>query len=142
MFVSNITNQLNRNQSFTWILQIIDNEKKTQDLSIRHAMIEQLRTISRENTVENLPDDTRDFAISEVLKNHQVSSILEGFTYSVECCSLSVDRQNPLFNQHVGLKFPVEEKYLFVTVTYDLKQEKVTILKGSSDGFAIIPIEN
>ena len=35
------------------------------------------------------------------------------------------------------------KKYLFVTATYDLKQEKVmAILKDSSDGFFVIPIEN
>ena len=109
----------------------------------RQNLIEELREIPRENTMDHLSADARDFVISEVLQNNQVSSILDGYTYDVECCSFSVDRQNPAFNQHVGLKFHVEEKYLFVTVTYDLKQEKITaILKGSSDGFSIIPIED
>ncbi len=118
-------------------------ELNPEELLQRQAMIEQLRTIPRVDSDENLSDDTRNFVISEAMKNSQISSILAGFTYSVECCSFSVDRQNPVFNQHVGLKFHVQEKYLFVTVTYDLKQEKVVaILKGSSDGFAIIPVEN
>ena len=213
LFTSDIANQQNHNQSFVWIAQIMDSEKKPQalswiegtlnplssfspatswiptvagdykvaffvwesitnptalsppieldftvlderlhgqgeddlppeDLLAKQEMIEQLRTIPRDEPEKNLTDTARDFVISEALKNNQVSSILEGYTYSVECCSFSVDRQNPTLNQHVGLKFHVEEKYLFVTVTYDLKQEKViVILKNSSEGFAIIPVE-
>ncbi|ABX13358.1 hypothetical protein [Nitrosopumilus maritimus] len=113
------------------------------DLEARQNMIEELRTVPGENSMDHLSDDARDFVISEVLKNNKVSSILDGYTYDVECCSFSVDRKNPPLNQHVGLKFNVEEKYLFVTVTFDLKQEKITaILKGSSDGFSIIPVDD
>ncbi|WP_428325594.1 hypothetical protein [Nitrosopumilus sp.] len=109
----------------------------------RQNLIEELRIVPRENSMEHLSDDARDFVISEVLQNKQVSSILDGYTYDVECCSFSVDRQNPTLNQHVGLKFHVDEKYLFVTITFDLKQEKITaILKGSSDGFSIMPIDD
>ena len=119
-----------------------EKESTFDDLLTRQNLMEELRTVPRTGSVQNLTDVARNFVISEALQNNQVSSILEGYTYNVECCSFSVDRQNPLLNQHVGLKFHVEEKYLFVTVTFDLKQEKITaILKGSSDGFAIIPIE-
>ena len=118
-------------------------ELTSDELLARQALIEQLKTIPRVEPMEYLSDDARDFVISETLKNDQVSLILEDYTYNVECCSFSADRQNPILNQHVGLKFHVEETYLFVTVTYDLKQEKVTnILKGSGDGFSIIPVEN
>ena len=214
LLTSDIANQMTRNQTFAWIVQVSDSNKKVQALSwiegtlnpeesfspttswipkkegyynvvffvwesitnptalsppieldltvldespiehqyaeltsdellVRQSLIEQLRTISRDEPMKNLTDTARDFLISETLKNNQISLILDDYTYNVECCSFSVDRQNPILNQHVGLKFHVEEMYLFVTVTYDLKQEKViTILKGSSDGFSIIPIEN
>ncbi len=113
------------------------------DLLKRQNMIEELRTVTRENSMEHLSDDAHEFVVSEVLKNNQVSSVLAGYAYNVECCSFSVDRQNPTLNQHVGLKFLVEEKYLFVTVIFDLKQEKITtILKGSSNGFSIVPIDD
>ena len=118
-------------------------ELSSEDLETRQNMLEELRTIPGENSVEYLSDDARDFIISEVLKNNQASSILDGYTYDVECCSFLVDRKNPPLNQHIGLKFHVQEKYLFVTVTYDLKQEKITsLLKGSSDGFSIISIDD
>ena len=118
-------------------------ELSSEDLETRQNMIEELRTITRENSMDYLSDDARNFIISEVLKNYRTSSILDGYTYDVECCSFSVDRKNPPLNQHVGLKFHVQEKYLFVTVTYDLKQEKITsLLKGSSDGFSIIPVDD
>ena len=117
-------------------------ELTQEEISARQDLIEQLRTIPRENPMDNLTEQARSFVISEALKNNQVSSILEGYTFDVECCSFTVDRQNPELNKHVGLKFHVEEKYLFVTVTYDLKQEKLTaILQGNSDGFAIISVD-
>ena len=119
-----------------------EKESTFDDLLTRQNLMEELRTVPRTGSVQNLTDAAQNFVVSEALQNNQISSILEGYTYNVECCSFSVDRQNPLLNQHVGLKFHIEEKYLFVTVTFDLKQEKVTaILKGSSDGFAIIPTE-
>lgn len=215
LLTSDIVNQqVSRNQTFAWLVQVIDSEKKTQALSwiegtlnpeesfspttswipekegdyhavffvwesvtnptalsppieldftvsyespienqyveltsdellARQALIKELRTISRDEPMKNLTDTARDFVISEALKNNQVSLIFEDYTYNVECCSFSVDRQDPILNQNIGLKFHVEEIYLFVAVTYDLKQEKViSILKGSGDGFSIIPIEN
>lgn len=118
-------------------------ELTSDELMARHDMIEQLRTVTRDEPMEHLSDDARDFVVSEAMKNNQVSLILGDYTYGVECCSFTVDGQNPILNKHVGLKFHVEEKYLFVAVTYDLKQEKViSILKGSGDGFSIVPIEN
>ena len=114
-----------------------------EDASARQNIIEQLRTIPKEESMKNLTEEARSFVISETLKNNQVSSILEGYTFDVECCSFSVDKQNSALNQYVGLKFHVQEKYLFVTVTYDLKDEKITaILKGNSDGFAIISVDD
>ena len=117
-------------------------ELTQEEISVRQDLIEQLRTIPREEPMKHLTENAHSFVISEALKNNQVSSILEGYSFDVECCSFSVDRQNPELNQHIGLKFHVQEKYLFVTVTYDLKEEKITaILTGNSDGFAIISVD-
>ena len=114
-----------------------------EDLEARQNLIEELKTIPRVDSEKYLTDGTRDFVISEVLKNSQISSILADYTYDVECCSFSVDRHNPALNQNVGLTFHVEEKYLFVTVTFDLQQEKITtILKGASDGYSIISVND
>ena len=68
--------------------------------------------------------------------------MLENYSFQTECCSFSADQNEPTLNRNVGITFDVDEKYLFVKVTYSLEQEKViTILQGSSTGLELIPID-
>ena len=108
----------------------------------RTELLEQLRKTPRTESMQNFTDNARHFVVSETLDNPQVWELLKNYTFQTECCSFLADQDQPGLNRNVGMTFNVDEKYLFVKVTYSLEQEKIiTILRGSSTGLEIIPTD-
>lgn len=89
-------------------------------------MLDQLRTTPRIESMQNFTDAARDFIISESVNDQKVLDLIKDYDYDITCCSFGMDRNVPSLNRYVGVVFDVDEKYMSIATTYDLKQEKVT----------------
>ncbi|QMU55208.1 MAG: hypothetical protein GKS07_10130 [Nitrosopumilus sp.] len=94
--------------------------------SVIQDMLEQLRKTPRIESMQNFTDAARDFIISEAANDQKVSDLIKDYDYDITCCSFGMDRNAPSLNRYVGVVFDVDEKYMSIATTYDLKQEKVT----------------
>ena len=93
---------------------------------LKPDLLEQLRKTPRIEPMQNFTDTARDFIITEALHNQEVSDLLLGYDYEINCCGFAPDRNEISNNRYVGVSFDIPEKYATVVVTYDLAKQQIS----------------
>ena len=112
------------------ILQSGDEESSKLNDTLKKEFLKELQKTPRIESMYNFTYSACKFVISEMLKNRQVSEIIEDYQYKTSDCSFGMDRSEPSLNRFVAVTFDVIEKQFSATVTYDLKSEDITFVLG------------
>lgn len=75
---------------------------------------------------QNVNGTAKEFLVSEALADQRVWDLLKDTTYQVNCCTYTLDGNEYPYPLYIGITFQLNEKDMYVTVEYDLQQEKIT----------------